>query len=83
MPQKKKVEGELPTPNFTMDDEPVRASREGSGLRLSTIIHQEKINPNVAAAVMRAHGLTPRDRMEAGRFKTLVDNWLRAPAGGK
>ena len=83
MPQKKKIEGDLPAPNFTMDDEPVNTLREGSGLRLSTIIHQEKINPNVAVAVMSAHGLTSRDRMEAGRFRTLVDKWLRAPAGGK
>ena len=83
MPQKKKVEGNSPVPNITMDDEPVKTSREGSGLRLSTIIRQDKIDPNVAAAVMRANGLTPRDRIETGRFKTLVDNWLRAPVGGR
>ena len=83
MPQKKKTEGDLPAPNFTMDDEPVNTLCEGSELRLSTIIRQEKINPNIAVAVMSAHGLTSRDRMEAGRFSTLVDKWLRAPVGGK
>ena len=83
MPQKKKVEGASLAPNFTMDDEPVKTVREGSGLRLSTIIRQDKIDPNVAAAVIRAHGLTPRDRMGAGRFKALIDSWLKAPVGGK
>jgi len=83
MPQKKKVEGASPDPNIKMDDEPVITPREDSGLRLSTIIRQEKIDPNVAAAVMKAHDLTPKDRMESVRFKTLVDNWLRAPVGGK
>jgi len=83
MPQKKKIKGASPDPNITMDDEPVKTPREDSGLRLSTIIRQHKIDPNVAAAVMRAHGMTPRDRMEAGRFKTLIDNWLRVPVGGK
>jgi len=83
MPQKKKIEGDSPVPNITMDDEPVMTPREGSGLRLSTIIRQEKIDPNVAAAVMKAHGLTLRDRMGAGRFKALIDSWLKAPVGGK
>ena len=68
MPQKKKIEN---------------AVGEDSGLRLSTIIRQEKIDPNVAAAVMKAHSLTPRDRMKAGRFKSMIDSWLKAPVGGK
>ena len=68
MPQKKKVE---------------KVAGEDSGLRLSTIIHQDKIDPSIAAAVMRANGLTPRDHMEPARFKTLIDSWLKAPVGGK
>jgi len=83
MPQKKKVERASPVPNIKMDDEPVKTPREDTGLRLSTIIRKEKIDPNVATAVMRAHGLTPRDRMGAGRFKALIDSWLKAPVGGK
>jgi len=68
MPQKKKVE---------------KSMGEDSGLRLSTIVRQEKIAPNVAAAVMRANGLTPGDRMGTGRFQSMIDSWLRAPVGGK
>ena len=68
MPQKKKIEN---------------AVGEDSGLRLSTIIRQEKIDPNIATAVMRAHGLTSRDRMAAGRIKSMIDRWLKAPVGGK
>ena len=83
MPQKKKVEGASPVPNVKMDDEPVKIAREESGLRLSTIIRQEKIDPNVAAAVMKAHDLTPRDRMDSTRFKAMIDSWLKAPAGDK
>ncbi len=83
MPQKKKTEGDSPDANITMDDESVKTPREDSGLRLSTIIRQKGIDPNVAAAVMKAHGLTPRDRMEPARFKSLIDCWLKAPVGGK
>lgn len=83
MPQKKKTEGSSPAPNIAVDDEPVKTGQESSGLRLSTIIRQEKIDPNVATAVMKAHGLTPRDRMEAARFKSMIDSWLKAPVGGK
>ncbi len=68
MPQKKKVG---------------KSMGEDSGLRLSTIIRQEKVKPSIAAAVMRANGLIPRDRMGAGRFKALIDSWLKAPVGGK
>ncbi|MDP8237547.1 MAG: hypothetical protein P9X24_00525 [Candidatus Hatepunaea meridiana] len=83
MPQKKKVEGTLPVPKIIMDDESAKTPREDSGLRLSTIIRQEKVDSNVAAAVMKAHGLTPRDRIARRRFKSMIDSWLKAPVGGK
>ncbi len=50
-------------------------------LRLSTIIEQRKIRPLEAAAVMRAHGLKPTDRLEPEKFQQLIEDWRRAPAG--
>lgn len=83
MPRKKKDEDASLVPNICMNGEPVMTKRGDLSRRLSTIVSQEKIHPNLAAAVMKAHGLTPKDRMEPARFKSMIDNWLKAPAGGK
>ncbi|MBM3329921.1 MAG: hypothetical protein FJY67_10705 [Calditrichaeota bacterium] len=56
-----------------------REEINGSELRLSTIIEQNKIRPMEANAVMTAHGLKPSDRMEAERFLQLIEEWRRSP----
>jgi len=54
----------------------------GSLLRISTIIQQNDVSELEAAAVMKAHGLKPSDRMEPDKFLRLIDEWRRAPARG-
>jgi len=52
-------------------------------MRISTVIKQLKISPNLAAAVMVHHKLKSTDRIESEKFRELVEAWRKQPAGGR
>jgi len=54
-----------------------------SKMRISTVIRQLKISPHLAAAVMVKHKLKSTGRIEPDKFKAMVEQWLKQPAGGK
>jgi len=55
--------------------------KENTKMRVSTVIKQLKISPNLAAAVMVKHKLKNTDRIEPDKFRELVEAWRKQPAG--
>jgi len=56
--------------------------KENTKMRVSTVIKQLKISPNLAAAVRVKHNLKSTDRIEPDKFRELVEAWRKQPAGG-
>ena len=52
-------------------------------MRISTVIKQLKISPNLAAAVMVKHNLKSTDRIEPDKFRDMVESWRKQPVGGR
>ena len=62
---------------------PRKKDDSSNRMRVSTVIKQLKISPNLAAAVMVKHKLKNSDRIEPDRFKEMVEAWKKQPVGGK
>ena len=55
--------------------------KEDTKMRVSTVIRQLKISPNLAAAVMVHHKLKGTDRIEPDKFREMVEAWRKQPVG--
>ena len=62
---------------------PRKKEDTNSRMRISTVIKQLKISPNLAAAVMVNNKLKSTDRIEPEKFKEMVEAWRKQPAGGR
>jgi len=62
---------------------PRKKDKANSKMRVSTIVKQMEISPHLAAAVTVKHNLRNSDRIEPGKFREMVENWLKQPVGGK
>jgi len=62
---------------------PRRKENTNTRMRVSTVIKQLKISPNLASAVMVHHKLKSTDRVEPDKFREMVEAWRKQPAGGK
>jgi len=56
--------------------------KENTKMRVSTVIKQLKISPNLAAAVRVKHKLKNTDRIEPDKFREMVEAWRKQPVGG-
>jgi len=55
--------------------------KENTKMRISTVIKQMKISPNLAAAVRVKHNLKSTDRIEPDKFREMVEAWRKQPVG--
>jgi len=62
---------------------PRKKEDANSRMRISTVIKQLKISPNLAAAVMVHNKLKSTDHIEPEKFKEMVEAWRKQPAGGR
>ena len=62
---------------------PRKKEDTNSRMRISTVIKQLKISPNLAAAVMVLNKLKSTDRIEPDKFREMVEAWRKQPAGGR
>jgi hypothetical protein len=56
--------------------------KENTKMRVSTVIKQLKISPNLTAAVLAHHKLKSTDRVEPDKFREMVEAWRKQPVGG-
>jgi len=56
--------------------------KENTKMRVSTVIRQLRVSPNLAAAVRVKHNLKSTDRVEPDKFREMVEAWRKQPVGG-